>query len=87
MPDPMQRPVWLEPLKQRLEEVLHPVFQTDAKAKLLTTLTGLAEILTAHRAEMPNDLVHYLERRSYEKAARFCEEGDAAACGVRSLKI
>jgi hypothetical protein len=68
-------PAWLESLRNRLTEVLSPESGADGRMKLLETLAALADLLARHRAEMPNDLVHYLERRSYEKAARFCDEG------------
>jgi hypothetical protein len=67
-------PVWLEPLKKRLAEVIRPQAGGNGKAEILGTLSALSELLTIHRKEMPNELVHYLERRSYEKAARYCDE-------------
>jgi hypothetical protein len=63
---------WLVPLRNRLEEVLHPVPGPEGKTRLLETLAELGNLLARHRAEMPNELVHYLERRSYEKAAQWC---------------
>lgn len=68
-------PAWLAPLRNRLAEVVSPAAVVDGRTKLLETLAALADLLARHRAEMPNDLVHYLERRSYEKAAKFCDEG------------
>jgi hypothetical protein len=71
----------LEPLQKRLDEILHPVRQPEGKARLLETLTAIGELLARHRQEMPNDLVHYLERRSYEKAAVFCAQGGGGVAG------
>jgi len=67
-----KEPEWLVSLRNRLEEVTHPQHGPEGKTKLLATLAEMGNLLAQHRAEMPNELVHYLERRSYEKAARYC---------------
>jgi len=80
-------PEWLDSLRNRLEEVLHPVPGPEGKTKLLETLAELGKLLARHRTEMPNELVHYLERRSYEKAAQYSAEGfrvHRGKCGSKS---
>ena len=66
------KPEWLELLRNRLEELMHPKPGNDGKKRLLEVLVEMGNLLQKHRGEMPNELVHYLERRSYEKAAQYC---------------
>jgi hypothetical protein len=83
----VKEPEWLDSLRNRLEEVLHPSPGSEGKTKLLETLAELGKLLVRHRAEMPNELVHYLERRSYEKAAQYCAGGFSihrGNCGSKS---
>jgi hypothetical protein len=77
---------WVITLRRRLEEVLHPLAGSGGKAKLLEALVEMGDLLARHRAEMPNELVHYLERRSYEKAAKYCAGGFSVhrgKCGTK----
>jgi hypothetical protein len=64
---------WLLEVQAQLEAVAQKPGGSEGSAQLLKALKQLDVILTRHRTEMPNDLVHYLERRSYEKASKFCE--------------
>jgi hypothetical protein len=78
---------WLEPLRKLLADVRDPQPGKEGLAKMMTALSEVETLLVHNRAEMPPELVHFLERRSYEKAARFCanELGiTRGACGVRA---
>jgi hypothetical protein len=74
-------PEWLEPLKRHLVEVIRPPTGPTGKARLLEALTALGDLLSRHEKEMPNELVHYLQRRSYEKAFKFCDKVESVGCG------
>jgi hypothetical protein len=80
-------PVWLEPLRGLLAVVCSPQPGKEALASLMTSLAEVETLLAQHRAEMPPDLVHFLERRSYDKAARLCAGSMAiprGTCGTKS---
>ncbi len=63
---------WLPKLQAQLEIVAQRPVGPDGPALLLSALKVIDVLLAEHRTEIPNDLVHYLERRSYEKASKFC---------------
>jgi hypothetical protein len=70
-------PVWLESLRGLLAEVRSPQPGQAGLAKMMAALVELETLLTKNRAEMSPDLIHFLERRSYDKAAKLCG-GDLA---------
>lgn len=54
------------------------------KDVLMNAIQRLDEIASEYQSELPRDLHHYLQRRSYEKAVLFLEEkGDIpkGTCG------
>jgi hypothetical protein len=53
----------------------------DGSARLMQALGRLDELLAQHRAEMPAELAHFLERRSYDKATQWCAGADEIKCG------
>jgi len=82
----VSEPSWLPRLQKLLGEVSTPKPGKEGLAKLMASLADVEIILTSNRGEMPAELVHFLERRSYEKAARFCEGGlsiPRGACGTK----
>ena len=74
-------------MRVRLAEVLAPQHGKEGLAKMMASLAELDALLAKHRTEMSTDLIHFLERRSYDKAARLCV-GDMAAprgtCGAKN---
>lgn len=40
------------------------------------TLAALDALLADHRAELPERLAHFLEKRSYQKALAYLRDGD-----------
>ncbi len=78
---------WLEPLRRLLVDVRSPQPGKEGLEQMMAALAEVEGLLARHRSQMPPELVHFLERRSYEKAARFCE-GDLGmsrgACGARA---
>jgi len=74
-------PIWLESLKSHLTTVHDSTLRPDGSARLLAALQEIEKVLSLHRAAMPNDLVHYLERRSYEKASNFCQKMTSVETG------
>lgn len=80
-------PIWLEPLRKLLAEVRDPQPGKEGLTKMMTALSEVEGLLVRNRSEMPPQLIHFLDRRSYEKAALFCA-GDlgipAGTCGTRS---
>jgi len=68
-------PEWVVPLRNWLGEVSHPTPGDEGKRRLMEVLAEVGNLLKERRSEMPNELVHYLERRSYEKAAQYCAGG------------
>jgi len=80
-------PVWLEPLCKLLTTVRAPQPGKEGLAKMMTALAEVESLLASNRGEMPAELVHFLERRSYEKAAQYCEGGRGlprGTCGART---
>ncbi len=78
---------WLEPLRKLLADVRDPQPGKEGLAKMMAALTEVETLLMHNRADMPPELVHFLERRSYEKAARFCAADlsiPRGSCGVNS---
>ena len=65
---------WLPKLQVQLVTMAQRPVGPDGSVRLLAALKAIDVLLAEHRAEIPNDLVHYLERRSYEKASKFCQE-------------
>jgi hypothetical protein len=55
--------------------------------KLLANLAEVESLLVINRTDMPLELVHFLERRSYDKAAKLCEGGMSIARGTCGPKI
>lgn len=72
---------WLEPLRKLLADVRDPQPGKEGLAKMMAALTEVETLLMYNRADMPQQLVHFLERRSYEKAARFCAEDSSITRG------
>ena len=81
------QPTWIEPLRKLLVEVRSPQPGKDGFKQMMSSLAELESLLARNRDEMTPQLVHFLERRSYEKAAQLCA-GDAAitpgTCGTRN---
>jgi len=79
--------IWLAPLRKLLNDVREPQPGKEGLEKLMGALTEVDALLTLNRSQMPPDLVHFLERRSYEKAAQFCEGNlgmPRGTCGSRN---
>ncbi|QYY35588.1 hypothetical protein [Ruficoccus sp. ZRK36] len=51
------------------------------KRNVAEAVAALDELVRDHKAEIPGDLAHYLENRSYEKAWMWLNEGKQAARG------
>ncbi|HTB64244.1 MAG TPA: hypothetical protein VK737_11735 [Opitutales bacterium] len=84
---PLSSPVWLVPLRALLAEVRSPQPGKEGLAKMMTVLAEIELLLTQHQAEIPPQLVHFLERRSYDKAIQYCD-GEMAiprgTCGPKN---
>lgn len=79
--------IWLAPLSKLLNDVREPKPGKEGLEKLMSALTEVDALLSRNRSQMPPELVHFLERRSYEKAAQFCEGNLGVArgtCGARN---
>ncbi len=66
-------PAWIAPLRKLLSSLCSPQPGREGLTQLVGSIADLDTLLTQNRAEMPADLIHFLERRSYDKAARYCE--------------
>jgi hypothetical protein len=55
-----------------LAVIVRPSNGVGQPAEILAALAELDNLLARHRAALPPRLVHYLERRSYEKAWLAC---------------
>jgi hypothetical protein len=80
-------PLWLAPLRELLAVVCAPDPGKEGLTKLMANLAEIEALLARNRAEMPPELVHFLERRSYDKAARLCAGGMAiprGTCGAKN---
>jgi len=64
--------IWLEPLRELLAKVCSPLPGKDGLALMMASLEKLESLFAKYRDEMPAQLVHFLERRSYDKAAQYC---------------
>jgi hypothetical protein len=87
MPIDATEPVWLPALRKLLAALCSPQPGREGLEQLVTSIAELDALLTQNRAEMPPDLIHFLERRSYDKAARYCEGNliiPRGTCGARS---
>jgi hypothetical protein len=67
------QPSWLPPLRKLLEGLCTPQPGREGLTQLMASIADLDALLLQNRSEMPPDLIHFLERRSYEKAARYCD--------------
>ena len=67
------QPAWLAPLRELLGHLCSPQPGREGLTQLMTSIASLDALLSQNRSEMPADLIHFLERRSYEKAARYCD--------------
>jgi hypothetical protein len=65
-------PDWLPPIRRHLAVIVRPSNGVGQPAEILAALAELDNLLARHRAALPPRLVHYLERRSYEKAWLAC---------------
>jgi len=77
---------WLDPLRRLLKDVREPEPGREGLEKLIAALAEVEAILALNRAQMPSELVHFLEKRSYEKAAQYCEGHSGiprGTCGAR----
>ena len=72
-------------IKERLREALSSLQQgiknSDASA-ITGSLRILDELVGSHRSELDPQLVHYLSRRSYEKAQMHLEGKDGIPKGI-----
>ena len=74
-----------ESIKSALLSVQEGIRDSES-AKVVDGLKSLDALLAEHRGELDPQLVHFLSRRSYEKALMFLEgEGDIpkGVCGGR----
>ena len=73
---------WLPPLRKLLDDLRAPRPGREGLTQLMASIANLDALLSQNRSEMPPDLIHFLERRSYEKAARYCDGATAAPRGT-----
>lgn len=67
----------METVRRELEKMRAAAGRGD-DAGMASALRGLDDALREHRNELPPQLAHFLERRSYEKARRFIETEDSS---------
>ena len=80
------QPVWLPPLRKLLEGLCAPQPGREGLSQLVASIADLDALLLQNRSDMPADLIHFLERRSYEKAARYCDgvmSTPRGSCGAK----
>jgi hypothetical protein len=80
-------PPWLEPVQKCLADLQTSLPGEQGRGRLLAAMGEISALLARYRAEMPADLVHFLERRSYAKAAQFCAGAQAitrGSCGGKN---
>ncbi len=80
-------PKWMEPLRKHLAEVRTPQPGKEGLNKLMASLAEIEVLLAKNREEMSAQLIHFLERRSYDKAVKLCDGEGAIApgtCGTRN---
>ncbi len=70
-----------EKLKEMLVSLQQGIRTSDSEA-ILEGLGTLDKLLEAHRGELDPQLVHYLSRRSYEKALMHLEGKDGIPKGI-----
>ena len=77
---------WIAPLRKLLDDVRSPQPGKEGLEKMMAALADVESILAQNRSQMPPELVHFLERRSYDKAARYCDGNlgtPRGTCGIR----
>jgi hypothetical protein len=79
-------PTWLPALRALLASLCSPKPGAEGLNQLMTSIADLDSLLSHNRSEMPPDLVHFLDRRSYDKAARYCEGVMTIPRGTCGLK-
>ncbi len=67
-------------VREELEKMKRAVARGDGDG-IASALSRLDEIVRTERDRLPPRLVHFLERRSYEKAGSFLDEEAAAGGG------
>jgi hypothetical protein len=70
-----------EKLKETLASLQQGIKNSDAGI-ITGSLRTLDELVGSHRSELDPQLVHYLSRRSYEKAQMFLEGKDGIPKGI-----
>ncbi len=70
-----------ERLKETLVSLQQGIKSSDSEA-ILGGLSTLDKLLEAHRRELDSQLVHYLSRRSYEKALMHLEGKEGIPKGI-----
>lgn len=70
-----------ERLKETLISLQRGIKSTDSEA-ILGSLSALDKLLEIHRGELDPQLVHYLSRRSYEKALMHLGGEDGIPKGI-----
>jgi len=70
-----------EKLKAALVSMQNGIRSSD-DLRVSESLSALDDLLKAHRAELDPQLVHYLSRRSYEKALMHLDGKDGIPKGV-----
>ncbi len=70
-----------ERLKETLSSLQKGIKNSDASA-ITGSLRTLDELMGLHRSELDPVLVHYLSRRSYEKAQMYLEGKDGIPKGI-----
>jgi hypothetical protein len=74
-------PAWFESVQKCLADLQSPPAGEEGRGRLLAAMSELGTLLSRYRTEMPADLAHFLERRSYAKAAQFCAGAQAITRG------
>jgi hypothetical protein len=83
------QPTWLPALRKLLTALCSPQPGREGLTQLVASIADLDALLVQNRAEMPSELIHFLERRSYDKAARYCEGNMSIPrgnCGTKVLQ-
>ena len=70
-----------EKLREALSSLQQGIKNSDASA-ITGSLRILDELMGSHRSELDPQLVHYLSRRSYEKAQMYLEGKDGIPKGI-----
>lgn len=70
-----------ERLKEALVSLQQGIKDSDS-SEISGSLKALDQLLDAHRKELHPQLVHYLSRRSYEKALMHLEGKDGIPKGI-----